>query len=115
MAVDYSKYRDEDGFYQNLANANTYTDQESGETCSFYPDGVTGYEDFYIDMLAFWRNLYNPKGKEIDQPTTGDDPEHSRELYTYSISTEITGTLDNLAVPIENIIITENLDNDIQS
>ncbi len=46
MAVDYSKYRDEDEFYQNLANANTYIDQESGETCSYYPDGVTGYEDF---------------------------------------------------------------------
>jgi hypothetical protein len=22
---------------------------------SYYPDGITGYEDYYLDMLTFWR------------------------------------------------------------
>jgi hypothetical protein len=95
------------GFYQNLENANTYIDQESGETCSFYPGGVTGYEDFYIDMLAFWRKLYNPQGKILDQPTTGDDPEHSGELYVYKRQSK-TNKLSEETAPIENILIQDD-------
>ena len=26
---------------------------------NLYPDGITGYEDYYIDMLAFWRKMYD--------------------------------------------------------
>ena len=94
MAVDYSKFRDEDAFYQKLEDANG----------AYYPGGVTGYEDFYIDMLAFWRKLYNPQGKELDQPTTGDDPEHSGKLYTYKRESK-SGVLSNETEPIENISI----------
>ena len=28
---------------------------------AFYPSGYTGYEQYYIDMLEFWRKLYNPE------------------------------------------------------
>ena len=27
---------------------------------TYYPDGYTGYEQYYSDMLGFWRQLYNP-------------------------------------------------------
>jgi hypothetical protein len=27
----------------------------------FYPTGYTGYEQYYIDILGFWRNIYNPE------------------------------------------------------
>jgi len=27
---------------------------------SFYPTGYTGYEQYYVDILGFWRELYNP-------------------------------------------------------
>jgi hypothetical protein len=27
----------------------------------FYPSGYTGYEHYYIDILGFWRQLYNPE------------------------------------------------------
>lgn len=28
---------------------------------SFYPSGYTGYEQYYIDIIGFWRQLYNPE------------------------------------------------------
>lgn len=27
---------------------------------TYYPDGYTGYEQYYTDMLGFWRQLYDP-------------------------------------------------------
>ncbi len=27
----------------------------------FYPTGYTGYEQYYIDIIGFWRQLYNPE------------------------------------------------------
>jgi hypothetical protein len=27
---------------------------------TFFPSGYTGYEQYYIDILGFWRQLYNP-------------------------------------------------------
>jgi len=28
-----------------------------------YPTGVTGYESYYTDINAFWRELYNPEAE----------------------------------------------------
>lgn len=28
---------------------------------TFYPSGYTGYEQYYIDMLGFWRQIYDPE------------------------------------------------------
>ena len=52
MAVDYFKYNHKvDNFTQMIAAANP----------EHYPTGLTGYEEFYTDMQAFWRQLYNPE------------------------------------------------------
>jgi hypothetical protein len=53
MAIDYYKHNQEDNFLSNVA----YYNQE-------YPTGFTGYEPFYIDFQAFWRELYNPDAKD---------------------------------------------------
>jgi hypothetical protein len=29
-----------------------------------YPTGETGYEQYYIDMFSFWRELYNPEPED---------------------------------------------------
>ena len=39
-----------------------------------YPTGYTGYEQYYIDLEGFWRQLYNPDFKTDDPNLGGDGP-----------------------------------------
>ena len=50
MADDYYKHHTENDFLARVAAANRDT----------YPSGRTGYEQYYIDIMSFWRELYNP-------------------------------------------------------
>lgn len=50
MAQDYNKFSHFDNFEEKVANANP----------DIYPLGRTGYEQYYIDILGFWRGLYYP-------------------------------------------------------
>ena len=56
MALDYMEHHDEDDFLLKVAKNNT--DAITQE--SYYPTGITGYEQYYTDILGFWRQLYNP-------------------------------------------------------
>jgi hypothetical protein len=49
MALDYYRYNTFDDFEIRLIQANPQ-----------YPTGQTGYEQYYIDMQGFWRQLYYP-------------------------------------------------------
>lgn len=51
MARDYYKYNHLDDFELKVAAANP----------EYYPFGITGYEQYYIDIQGFWRQLYNPE------------------------------------------------------
>lgn len=53
MALDYYKYGHLDDFELKVAAANP----------TLYPLGVTGYEQYYIDLQGFWRQLYDPESK----------------------------------------------------
>ena len=55
MALDYYKYSHLDDFELKVAAANL--DQ--------YPFGFTGYEQYYIDLQGFWRDLYDPQSEKI--------------------------------------------------
>lgn len=59
MALDYRRFYHDDNFLYNLAQKNPQ-----------YPTGKTGYEQYYVDMEGFWRQLYNPnpeaKFKEVE-------------------------------------------------
>lgn len=57
MAKDYRKHNHEDDFYVQVRKNNGK--DISGEWR--YPDGITTYEPFYIDLEGFWRQLYCPK------------------------------------------------------
>ena len=59
MALDYYKHNQEDEFLVTLARRNTIIDDNGEQYCSCL-EGKTGYEQYYIDMEAFWRELYNP-------------------------------------------------------
>lgn len=50
MALDYYRYNFLDDFELRVAAANPID----------YPTGRTGYEQYYIDLQAFWRELYYP-------------------------------------------------------
>lgn len=52
MANDYFKYNHKLGnFTQRVAENNP----------DYYPDGRTGYENYYTDLQGFWRQIYNPE------------------------------------------------------
>lgn len=48
MALDYYAYNQEDDFLHTIAINNF----------DYYPTGQTGYEQYYIDLMGFWRQLY---------------------------------------------------------
>ena len=48
MAKDYRKYNHLDDFVLRVADANP----------GLFPTGRTGYEQYYVDMEGFWRQLY---------------------------------------------------------
>ena len=57
MASDYYYYNEAlDDFYQRVAAANP-------TTCLY---GKTGYEQYYLDIFSYWRDLYNIEDKNSD-------------------------------------------------
>ena len=53
MAADYFKYGHLDDFGLRVSAANP----------DLFPNGVTGFEQYYIDIQGYWRDLYNPELK----------------------------------------------------
>ncbi len=70
MAKDYRKHNHDDDFLINVRENNTINGKY------LYPTGYTGYEQYYIDMEGFWRQLYNPNYKVDDKKLNlgGDGP-----------------------------------------
>lgn len=50
MAEDFKKHGDEDDFVATIREKNI----------AWYPTGYTGYEQYYVDLDGFWRELYDP-------------------------------------------------------
>ena len=62
MAIDYKKHADKDPNPndENDINRDNFLMKVKELNASFYPTGYTGYEQYYTDMEAFWRQLYDP-------------------------------------------------------
>ena len=58
MALDYYKYGQTDFFASKIISANR-NKGINGE--DLYLTGFTGYEQYYVDIQGFWRDLYNPE------------------------------------------------------
>lgn len=58
MALDFYKHNQEDDFLMSIKTKNTIL--VDGVSYCPYPLGKTGYEQYYIDMQGFWRQIYNP-------------------------------------------------------
>ena len=85
MAVDYNLHGHKDDFAITIY-------QHNPELCR--PNGTTGYETYYQDLLGFWRTLYNP-----DTITVSDDtPDYNKKYYKWSDELQ-----DYQEVPLETI------------
>lgn len=60
MAEDYYACNQDDDFLAKVGRANP----------TYYPTGYTGYEPFYQDMQAFWRQIYRPEDEWVMQKKT---------------------------------------------
>lgn len=69
MALDYYSHNSEDDFYVKLRENNSI--ELNGEKIQLYPNGKTGYERYYTDMEAFWRQLYIPIKENVAFGTDG--------------------------------------------
>lgn len=90
MANDYYKYNQLDCYAARLAEANRWYDEENGLHRGEEPQyqfGVTGYEQYYIDLSGFWRQLYNsnPEPDYLDFYQKGDE-----DTFEYKDSEEQT-------------------------
>lgn len=73
MALDFYKHNQEDNFSITLAQNNR----------QFYPNGSTGYEQYYIDMEKNWRSLYNPNPPQgsSDYYLSGERKGWNKKVY----------------------------------
>ena len=61
MALDYHTYRDiKYDFFSVVNSNNKIINSLTQESELLYPDGRTKYEQYYTDILGFWRDLYAP-------------------------------------------------------
>lgn len=61
MAKDYNKHNHDDDYSLQIARKGQILDENGKIIANFYPLGRTGYENYYIDLEGFWRQLYYPK------------------------------------------------------
>lgn len=59
MALDYYRYAHATDTKQGLLE-DEFLSKIRKNNIDYYPTGYTGYEQYYQDMQAFWRQLYNP-------------------------------------------------------
>ena len=79
MALDYRRFNHFDTFNARVLQANTVPNGTGGQDV-LYPKGITGYEQYYVDLEGFWRYLYRP---EYDEGTTlGYSIKNGNELDT---------------------------------
>lgn len=77
MALDYYKYNQWDKFVQKLIAKN--------RPDNLYQSGSTGYEQYYIDLQGFWRELYNPNLEEVLIYKTDGGKYQQEKFYIISI------------------------------
>ena len=71
MAVDFYAHNQKDDFELTLGKNNE----------QFYPSGQTGYEQYYIDLLGFWRQLYDPSLATEDFYSEGERKSWNKNVY----------------------------------
>lgn len=68
MALDYRKHYHDDDFLSEIAKNNPW-----------WPDGHTGYEQYYTDLEGFWRTIYCPRDET--EPKYAATDERNDEVF----------------------------------
>ena len=92
MAKDYYANSNNDEFTSHVANQNAL----------YYPSGQTGYENYYIDLLGFWRDLYNPEMSEIEHHNLFIDPYKTEEEQIAIVQKDINSIITLLKSDTNN-------------
>lgn len=88
MSVDYNKHHHDEDFLVKVDKHNTLPDDTH-----LYLGGYTGYEQYYIDINGFWRDLYNPYYKytyTVVAPNESKYNAHKDKYYIYQSCTNMT-------------------------
>jgi hypothetical protein len=88
MALDYRKYNHLGNFEARVAEANQ----------DVFPTGKTGYEQYYIDMEGFWRDIYNPEKTEWPNGWNPEVIESPQNLNFWIDFLDTSGELENFSV-----------------
>ena len=87
MAKDFSQFNSKSNYLNAITEANPY-----------FPKGKTGYEQYYSDLLGFWRQLYNPNPTSYDikqygefydgagSDGNGDDKFWNKKIHSHPMS-----------------------------
>lgn len=81
MALDYFAHGNEDDFEIKVRNNNL----------DYYPNGLTGYEQYYTDLQGFWRYIYNPELKNdiAKLQKKKDEADEKIILLTQEVHTDV--------------------------
>ena len=92
------------GYYTNPRDISLLTAIRT-QNPTFYPSGYTGYEQYYIDILGFWRQLYNPdyKGSYDIEPITRLDYEAVTEPETLFYDAPVYEACDKNSIWYDDI------------
>lgn len=87
MALDYNNHHlKEDFIYKvrgnNFINKYNPVIPADNEDYYLYPYGKTGYEQYYEDMVGFWRELYSPKGGNVFEEINFKDITSDKTVYS---------------------------------
>ena len=94
MACDYYKYGHLDNFEMKVIEANP----------DIFPTGKTGYEQYYIDLQGFWRQLYNPELNTLQISNQITELKNNIEYYKTWVIPEIKTAITNKDKAIVNAI-----------
>ena len=96
MALDYRRFNHFDTFNTRILE-NNIIPKSDGTFEVLYPKGITGYEQYYVDLEGFWRYLYHPDYD--NSSTTGKSIKELEEL-DYSNDIFIRDHFYNIDIPI---------------
>lgn len=77
MALDYYAHNHEIDFHVQLEKNNP----------GVYPKGITGYEQYYVDIMSFWRELYDPSIVAFEMGNGSANTEYST-IYAWNPATQ---------------------------
>lgn len=99
MARDYFRYSHDRDFLSMVAKNNP----------TLYPNGYTGYEQYYTDMEYFWRQIYNPDYEHDYIPVSPEEVDYTQNPSDFWFFTQCK---DNEVFDSKNKYFIVNRDGD---